>query len=432
MKEEIKRIMKLVQEGKLSPEDAAELIDAFNAAPEGEETEGQRDQGTKGQRDQGTKGQGDQGTEGQRDEGAGSASDGPPPPPPGAVKDPFKGFVDWVEDLTKDVRTNVNWQDVSKQVREHTKKGVEGMKISFEHLKKGRYNFPWFGTYETREIQLPLVVPEGKVLKIENPCGDVRITGGHERGQVNATVRIRGGDEEEARENADAFTIVVEETEYEVRLRQHDVPDVTIDFDIMLAGPAAVDVKVDSGDLNVADTGGACKVHSNAGDVDLRGLDGAVDIVNNAGDVRVSDSKVTSLTLEGKAGDVHLSRIQGNINARSAAGDITVRECSGKTISVESISGDVHLDLIEPITGNVNVRTVNGDTHVAIADGSDCRVSLSTLRGNVHCDVVLTDEAKMEQHITGRLGDGTGSLDISAVNGDVTMQIREHMATAAE
>jgi DUF4097 and DUF4098 domain-containing protein YvlB len=347
-------------------------------------------------------------------------------------KDPFKGFVDWVEGVTKDVRDNVNWQDVAKQVREGAKKGVVELRIGIEQARKGKVHFPWMGTYETREISLPLSVPAGKTLRIENPVGDVRISGGHDQGQVNASLRIRGGDEQEARENADAFTIVVEESDHEVLIRQHDVPGIEIEFDIHLAGTAALDVKADAGDVEITNTGSACKVASNAGDVRLRGLDGPVEVANKSGDVHIADSKVTSLSLESKSGDILLSKIQGNVNARTAAGDITLRECAGKTISVESISGDVHLDLPEPITGNVNVRTVNGDTAVAIADGSDCRVSLSTLRGDVRCDVELNDEARLDQHITGRLGEGTGSLDISAVNGDVTMQIREHMATAAE
>ena len=42
MKEETRRIMKLVQEGKLSPEDAAELIEAFSDAPDEPTTNGEQ------------------------------------------------------------------------------------------------------------------------------------------------------------------------------------------------------------------------------------------------------------------------------------------------------------------------------------------------------------------------------------------------------
>lgn len=412
MKEEIKRIMKLVQEGKLSPEDAAELIDAFSAGPDEAESEVEN--------------------EAANDMPPPRTGDSPPPPPPGAVKDPLKGFVDWVEDVTKDVTKNVNWDDVAKQVRDGARKGVEGLRSGIDNIRKGKAAFIWGAAYETREIMLPLNVPEGKTFRVENPNGDVRITGGHDHGQISATVRIQGSDEEDARENADAFTLMVDESDHEVVLRQHDTPGIMIDLDIRLAGVVPLDVKVMHGDLHVSNTGAACKVLSHSGDVDLSGLTGIVEIQNSSGDVRVADCEVTTLAMEGKSGDIVFQRIRGNINARTANGDVALRECAGKTVAVESISGDVRLDLTEPVRGNVNVRTVNGDTVVAIADGSDCRVSLSTLRGDVHCDIILRDEARMEQHVTGRLGDGSGTIDISAVNGDVSMQLREHMATTAE
>lgn len=417
MKEEIRRIMTLVKEGKLSPEDAADLIDAFASTPE------------------------DAAAEPESSDEAGADGQTPPPPPPGATpppppggteKDPVKGFVDWVEGVARDVTKNVNWEDVARQVREGAKKGVVGLHVNIENLRKGRVNFPWGSAYETRNISLPITVPKGKTLRIENPNGDVRIWGGHSDGVINATLKMRGTDEHEARENADAFTLLVDESEHEVVLRQHDAPGITLDLEIHLKGHAHLDVKQMNGDLEINNTGGNCRVHNISGDVSLSGLDGTVDVQNANGDVRISDSKVVSLTLEGKSGNILLQRIKGNINARTAHGDITLRECMGKSISVESVSGDVHLDVVEPIRGMVNVRTVNGDTALAIADGSDCRVSLSTLRGDVECDVILSEEARQEQHITGRLGDGTGALDVSAVNGDIRMQLREHMAAAAD
>jgi DUF4097 and DUF4098 domain-containing protein YvlB len=90
---------------------------------------------------------------------------------------------------------------------------------------------------------------------------------------------------------------------------------------------------------------------------------------------------------------------------------------------VETVSGDVDADLDQPATG-LNVRTVSGGAEIKIPDGSDCRVSLSSLRGEVECEVDLQDEAREEQRITGRLGEGAGVLDVSAVTGDITLEYR--------
>jgi hypothetical protein len=397
--------MKLVQEGKLSPEDAAELIDAFTSA-EGSET-GSAEAEPADAKESGPE-------------------DGKAPP-----KDPFKGFVDFMEGLGRDVSQSVNWNDVAQQVRAGSRKGMDAIKKGIEEVKQGKVQWPWFGSYETREITLPLSLPKGKTLRVENPCGDVVITGGGKEGSVLARLKVRGGDDEEARDNAEAFTLLVEEGEHQVLIRQHDVPGLQLDLEIAAPGKAAVEVKSMSGDVKVSGTKSSCKVSSQSGDVSLSGLDGLVEVVNQNGNVSVKDSETSSLSIESKSGDVSLGRIQGNVSVRTASGDVTLHECSGKTLSVESVSGDVALDLDEPVSGTVNVRTVNGASMIAIADGSDCRVSLSTLRGDVHCDLELKDEARQDQHVTGRLGKGEGSIDVSAVNGNVVMKLRDHAATAA-
>lgn len=415
MKEEIRRIMKLVQEGKLSPEDAAELIDAFQSS-DGEEGEERTETSANGPKD----------TPPAEDAEAAGTSE-----PAETNKDPFRGFVDAMEKLGKDVSQSVDWHDVARQVRESSKKGMDALKKGIGNVKEGKVHWGWLSTYETREITLPLSVPKGKVLRIENPCGDIRVTGGAESGQVSAHLKVRGQSEEDARENADAFTLLVEESEHQVLVRQHDAPGIGLDLDIRVAGAAPIEVRSMSGDVTVENTGSSCKIQSQSGDLVLRGLDGLIEVVCQSGDVQIKDSKTPSLSLESKSGDITMARITGNVNARTASGDVNLQESSGKTISVESVSGDVRLDLVEPISGTVNVRTVNGESTVAIADGSDCRVSLSTLRGDVHCDIVLDEEARMEQHITGRLGKGKGTLDVSAVNGNIVMRLREHAATAA-
>ena len=74
MKEEVTRINRLVAEGRLSPEDAADLIDAFYAS---EKTVS---------------------------ESAEAKSETPPPPPNGtaSVRDSFKGLFESLEKMTKE------------------------------------------------------------------------------------------------------------------------------------------------------------------------------------------------------------------------------------------------------------------------------------------------------------------------------------------
>lgn len=403
MKDEIKRIMSLVQEGKLSPDDAAELIEAF-------ETSGIEEE----------------------DQAAGETTPPPPPSEPQAPKppepphkdNPFEGFFEEVEKIGKSVATSVNWNEIASQIRTGARKGVEALKVAAEQAKEGKFVF--FGSCETREIKLPLTIDSNKTLRIENSSGDIRIVGGSAENAVDASVSVRGSDPEDAKAKAEQFTLVVEEGEHFVDIRQPDVSGVHMDLTVRLACSPAIEVKSKSGDVAVANTQSGCRIQGSSGDISLTGLNGAIEVATLSGDVSLKDSVASSLTLENKSGDVRLDNVKGNLRVSTASGDVVFERCSGRTISIDAVTGDVVVDLIEPVEGTVNVRTVQGDAQLAIPDGSNCRVALSTLRGDVSCTMELKDEAKLEQRVTGTLGEGAGTLDVSAVAGDVTLKQRAH------
>lgn len=409
MKEEIARIMKLVQDGKLSPEDAAELIDAF----QGEKKEAPPTEPAAGQAATG---------------GAQTQTEAPPKvedPKDDSKKDPLQGFIFTVEGFTRDAFQSINWKDISNQVRESANKGYEAVKKAAEEIKAGNLHIDIFGSTETREIVLPLTMNGGKILKVENPCGTVKVTGGHETSSVTARAKVKGSSPEDAKAKAEAYNLVIEESDHTVLIRQQRSATYHVDMVIQLAGPAMVEVRSDSGAVDILDTGAGAKVVSQSGEVSLRGLDGTIDVSIQSGDLKITDCKSGAASIESKSGEISITNLDGNLNARCASGNLSVSGWSGKTFSVESVSGDVSVDIPSPVTGTVNIRTVNGDTTVMLADGGDARVSLSTLRGEVHCGVELHDEASTEQRVTGRLGAGTGSLDVSGINGDISVKLRD-------
>lgn len=401
MREEIKRILQMVKDGKLSPEDAAELIEAF-----------------------------EQGEAADAGAGTDSSHEVPPPPPPSAPefpKDPFKAFVEAIDKIGKDATESVNWQEVAEKVRESARKGVDALKTGMDQVSKGKVNFSWgSGIHESREVALPISIPSGKTLKIDNSCGDVKVVGGFGSNVAHARAKFRAGTSEEAKAKADSYTLIVEESDHMVLIRQPDVSGLTVDVEVQVSAPVGVEVRCTSGDVEIKETKGSARVNSTHGDVKITGADGSLDISCTSGDVHVEDVASPSITIEAKDGDLTLKSVNGNVNARTAHGDVKLRGWSGKTLSVESVSGDVDAELTDGVTGTINVRTVDGDVKIATDDGCDCRVSLSTLRGDVRCDLTLADEARTGQRVTGKLGSGTGTLDVSAVSGDISVLQREH------
>lgn len=141
MREEIKRINRLVAEGKLSADDAADLIEAIYAGQ--------------------------------------SAT--PPPPPdalkppeapkePGATEDPFKGLMDSFDKLAREAAGAVDWKEFSRQAKETAKKGVDVLRQGLDDLGKGGINFNWLTNTETKKVEMPLVFTEGKRSASKTPA----------------------------------------------------------------------------------------------------------------------------------------------------------------------------------------------------------------------------------------------------------------------
>jgi DUF4097 and DUF4098 domain-containing protein YvlB len=405
VKEEVRRIIKMVEEGKLSAEDAAELIEAFSGGPSQEASSAEEEPVSQAE------------AEATKDQ-----------PKEKEGKDFFKAFTETIEKISKDASDSVNWKEIADQARSSASKGFEALKDVGEKISKGKFEFNLFHAHETRKVELPLSLSSGKTLRIENPCGDVRIVGGFDEGHVIAQAKVNGSSIEDAREKANGYTLVIEESDELVLIKQPDMSGLSVDLNIQIPEKRFVEIKAESGDISVLDTKSGVRVTNRSGNIHLRQLNGPIEVTAYSGDIKIEDAKTPSLTIESKSGDISLTRIEGNINSRTASGDVKVTSSSGKTISIEAVSGDVQLDLDTPVTGSLNVRTVSGDSLVSIVDGSDGRVSLSTLRGDVQCTVKLEDEAKSDQRITGRLGEGKGTLDISAVTGNVTLEMHNSVA----
>jgi DUF4097 and DUF4098 domain-containing protein YvlB len=286
-------------------------------------------------------------------------------------------------------------------------------------------NLTWLANHETRQISLPLSVAEGKTLKVENACGNVRITGGASTGTATAHATLRGQTTDEAKAKAAAYTLIIEESDHQVVIKQPEVIGLSVDLDIRMVGSAPVEIRTETGDVSLTATGAGARIYAKSGDISVVKLTGAIEITTESGDITVGSCDVPMLTIENKSGDIEATGVRGNMNIRTASGDIKV-EGSGKTIALESVQGGVHVELGEPVTGSLNIRTVNGDTQVTLPDGGDCRVSLSTLRGALECDLPLEDQVATEHRINGRIGAGTGTLDISAITGDIKVELADN------
>src|SRR5579863_1826199 len=111
MREEVKRILKMVQEGKISADDAADLIEAFD------EVDSQEPEAV--------------------GVGAGTTT-GSARRESTAGKDPFSAFMETMEKFGRETAKSVDWRDISRQVRESAQQGIDALKHGLEQVNNGR------------------------------------------------------------------------------------------------------------------------------------------------------------------------------------------------------------------------------------------------------------------------------------------------------
>ncbi len=393
--------MQLVKEGKLSPEDAAELIEAFQEAPDPSADEPRR--------------------EAEKEEGV--PVDGPPK---STRNDAFSRFIGSIESVAKEVSTNVNWKDIADTVRTGVEKGVDAVKGAAEDARKHKGPFAniVFGTRIGKTVDLPLQVPEGKKLVVETGSGDVFIEGGHPVGSIKIEATFSAFNEEEAQAACDRYTPSIEESDEAITFRNNQ-NNVATDLTIKVAEGTPVVVRIASGDVVCAATNESVRVDAASGDIRVTKAKGLVEVNTASGDVKVSDCQAKNLKVESKSGDVILDKVEAAANVRTTSGDITVYSFQGSNMSAEAASGDVLVDFAGPVDYPVNVRTVSGSATLHVPDGSSVRVNLSTLRGDVKCQLPIQGGVVEQMKVTGQTGEGAGTIDVSTVNGDVFVGLRE-------
>lgn len=385
MKEEILRINRMVAEGKISPEDAAELIALIAARPQNPPPP--------------------------------PTGETPPPPPPTSPNDPFRAIA---ENFGR-VKARIEKEFEDAGVKEKLEKGFGQVKEGFGDLTKMGDRVPWFGGTEVRQSSLDFKLPEGKRLVVLNNAGPIDVKVSSERTHVHSLAKAKGLAMDEAKARVDAQTLVIEESETTVTIRQADIPGISVGLTIHV--PEGRDLELRGMTDHVHATGAhrSVKASTRAGDLAIDGVRGDVEAITSSGNVAVKNVGAGQVTVESKTGQVNLQDVDGSINVKSDSGNVLLMDCGGRVVSIETVDAQVKANLVDVPMTTLNVRTVSGGIDVGLPVRSDASVNLSSLRGRIDAEIELDERLDREGRVTGRLGSGLGTFDLSSITGPVKL-----------
>ncbi|MEO7720176.1 MAG: DUF4097 family beta strand repeat-containing protein [Capsulimonas sp.] len=233
-----------------------------------------------------------------------------------------------------------------------------------------------------------------------------------------------------------------------------------------IPGDAAVRTQSGRVTLNAWSTdGGRLVVETASGDVRIDGIQGSQEVVlrshsgalaltavnlmasltadSASGDIKLDGGSVsTQVTARSQSGDVIVKALRaGQIHAESVSGDVSVTDAGGaltlKTVSgdidadavnsyavaLSTVSGDADIAFSGPSTGSLAGTTVSGDLTLSVWSTSDTRIELTTATGSLHSDLTLIDQTDDgDRRIAGKLGEGSGSIRLQAISGDIIVR----------
>jgi DUF4097 and DUF4098 domain-containing protein YvlB len=393
MREEILRILRLVEQGRIKPDEAAELIDALTAAeraPTGETA------------------------------GAQARSE-----------EETHRLFERISRATEEAVRGINWRAIVDTIRTQTQRGLEEMRRALEELEREGWGIPRWHKHEvSTEQTMNFTIQPGQTVEVKLTAGDVIITGGFEGGRVETEVRLRGANPETLQEKLRQWSLLIEQTETGVRIHPPELEagiEQIVDITLQLPRRTNLIVQTRRGDIRVEKLEGTLRLNATHGDVSLHHIDGSVEATTVRGDLYLEHFKGSRVQIDTQSGDLYLRDAEAEqVRLHATHGDISIERLNTQQLNAETVKGDISVELLQPLTGEARLNTVSGDIELYLPDGSDCRVSLRTVAGDIECALSCREVSRERQSFRGVCGEGKGTLTAEAVHGDVLINLRTH------
>lgn len=225
-----------------------------------------------------------------------------------------------------------------------------------------------------REVQLPA----GGRVRVGNRVGDVRVRAwDRDTVKVKALKQVWAGSVEEARERARDWVIEVTE--------QGDVLTVWTRLADEAPGWPTARCRV-TYDIMVPAAAGL-EVCATNGDVEVEGVHGGVDL------------RLTN-------GDARADRVAGRVRVSSTNGDLKLRRLEPADLSLNTTNGDITLDLTGLGAGRHEITTARGDVQVTLPSDLAVDLSCSTAFGEIELGVAAAVVHRTGTTLEARLGPG--------------------------
>jgi hypothetical protein len=315
-------------------------------------------------------------------------------------------------------------------------------------------------------------------LQVDNPRGDVTISGTSDDNQVHVTVHkeIYSRSDSDAAKKAASLNPNIDHNGNTIHMTMPSMDGARADLIITVPSASTNTVVANHGDVHISGVHGPVTITANHGEVELSAITGSVTThIQNTGSDFSAHSITGPVTLEGKGGSITLSDIEGPVSVQgdffgdthvehvrsnfrfhtsrtdfqlarldgqidiSSDEDLTADQMIGpvilntrnRNITLDRIAGDVTItnkngkvDLTgAPPLGNVSVENRNGEVTLTVPDQSGFNVQAATTEGDIENDFGLApSENNNRKSLNGSIGKPAANIRINTTQEDISLK----------
>lgn len=120
-------------------------------------------------------------------------------------------------------------------------------------------------------------------------------------------------------------------------------------------------------------------------------------------------------------GEVEVRRVDGDVKASTVNGSVEVE--SNGNVEASTVNGSIEARMGQDLKSDLSFNTVNGSITVALPSGASADVRASTVNGDLESDFPLTIQGRFSnRRMRGQIGGGGHDLELSTVNGGITLR----------
>lgn len=181
------------------------------------------------------------------------------------------------------------------------------------------------------------------------------------------------------------------------------------------------DLRLDASDGDVTTTGtvGALVVDVGSGNVSVRDAEGEVSLDTGSGDVDATNVRGDVLRIDTGSGSATVSQSQSRVlDIDTGSGDIEVSGATAQQVRLDTGSGSVRCELASNPT-SLDVDTGSGSVTLTLPPSYGATLEIETGSGGIDVDFPVEARRFGSDHLTGRIGDGRGTLRVDTGSGSV-------------